>query len=167
MGPSDFTRRRNEVCVYTYPDCGQPEAPFEQLPVLTGKLSEDGRRLATARVDVWLALNAGLVPLAARIDTPFFAYFHGNDFLDPWIPYGFSPLERFERPYAAKLRHGLRRAAIRRALGSVRRILTNSHNTAGLIEDRLAVPHQQISVCPPRVDGAFFQRKRSGVGDRL
>lgn len=158
----------NDVAVYTVPGGGVPEAPFKQLPILSGDLTRDARRLSSAGVDAWLALNAGLIPLAPRLGKPFFAYCHGNDFLNPWLSCGHRWLERIRKPYAAAVRHPLRRRAIRRALTAVRHLLTNSDATAALLSERMGSREDRISVCPPGVDDRFFQERRAQPpGDRL
>ncbi len=148
----------DEVTVFTFPRDGLPAADFEQQPLLTGNLERDAELLRAQRVDAWLALNAGLVPLARKLESPFFSYFMGNDFLDPWIAYG-GPWERIQRPYAARLRHGLRRFAIRRAVPSLRGLFTISRNSAELIEASLGVDRRRLRIHPPGVGDAFFQQR--------
>ncbi len=149
----------DDVTAYVFPEHGLETGGVASRPVLTGRLARDARSLAGADVDAWLALNAGLVPLARGLEQPFFAYFHGNDFLSPWLACGGDWLERLRRPYCAPLRHRLRRAAIRRHTSAVRRIFTNSSRTAGLIEERLGVEGTRIQIAPPGVDDAFFQQR--------
>ncbi len=156
----------DDVVVYSFPRRELPAADFEQRPVLTGDLRRDAGLLGTGRVDAWLALNAGLVPLARKLVSPFFSYFMGNDFLDPWIAYGGS-WERLQRPYAARLRHGLRRAAIRRSIASLSGLFTISRNSAELIENRLGVDRRRIWIHPPGVGDAFFQPQSSRQPDLL
>ncbi len=152
-----------DVTVFTFPEHGIETRDLEQAPVLTGRLAHDARLLADNRtVDVWLALNAGLVPLASRLEQPFFAYFHGNDFLNPWLACGGDWLELIRKPYWASVRQRLRRAAIRRGIGPVRRIFTNSSQTAAVIEERLGVERRRIQVAPPGVGDAFFQQQVPG-----
>ncbi len=158
----------DDVTVYTFPQHGIEATGLKQLPILTGRLAHDARSLAgSGAVDAWLALNAGLVPLAQRLDRPFFAYFHGNDFLNPWLACGGDWLERIRRPYCARWRQRLRQAAIRRGLGSVRRIFTNSSQTAAVIVKRLGVERQRIQVAPPGVGEAFFQQQEPAGGASL
>ncbi len=149
----------DDVVVYCHPGRGLPEADFEQKPVLSDNLRRDAELLSGDRVDAWLALNAGLVPLARVVERPFFAYFMGNDFLDPWIPYG-GAWERFQRPYLAPLRHALRRLAMRRSASSLRGLLTISRRSAELIEACLGIERRRIQIQPPGVDQAFFQQTR-------
>ncbi len=127
--------------------CGRPHL---DLPVLAADEHE---------VDLWLALNGGLIPLAGKLTKPFFCYLHGNDFINPWLACGPRWLESFRRPYLADFRHHLRRQAIIQHLGRVRHVLTNSHQTAALIENRLGLPPERISVVYPGVNEAFFQPK--------
>ncbi len=156
----------DDVVVFTSPGRGLPDTSFEQRPVLRRDLRRDGELLRAAGVDVWLALNAGLVPLAEKVDEPFFAFFMGNDFLSPWIPYG-GPWERLERPYAARLRFMLRRRAIRRAARSLRGVFTISRRSAELMAAGLGIDHRRIRVHPPGVGEGFFQDHNGGSGDPL
>ncbi len=156
----------DDVTVFIPPRSGLPQADFEQRPVLIQDLREDAETLNAAGVDAWLALNAGLVPLAPKLESPFFAYFMGNDFLNPWLAYGGS-WERIRRPYAARLRSALRRAAIRRAIDSAHGLLTISRRSAELIEEHLGVAQRRIHLHPPGVGDAFFQERREGRTDRL
>lgn len=152
----------NPIRVYSFPIHGSVEPPASDWPILRriqGKPWLDLPLLAEdePQVDVWLALNGGLVPLAPHLSKPFFCYLHGNDFINPWLPCGPRWLESFRRPYLADLRHGLRRRAILGSLPAVRRLLTNSAQTAALIEQRLDIPQEQVSVVYPGVGEAFFQ----------
>ena len=156
----------DDVVVFTSPGCGLPEAKFQQQPVLKRDLRHDAELLRGADVDIWLALNAGLIPLAPRLEPPFFAFFMGNDFLSPWIPYG-GAWERLEKPYAARLRSFLRRRTIRRSTSSLRGLLTISHRSAELMVKSLGVEHHRIRVHPPGVDDAFFQDQRESRGESL
>ncbi len=156
----------DDIVLYCYPGRGLPDATFEQKPVLTGELRRDAEFLNADRVDAWIALNAGLVPLARLVEHPFFAYFMGNDFLNPWIAYG-GVWERFQRPYVAPLRHALRRLAIRRSASSLRGLLTISRRSAELIEAGLGIERRYIQIQPPGVDEAFFQQTRRGDGEAL
>lgn len=156
----------DEVTVFTLPEHGLPGADFEQRPVLRQDLRRDAELLRGAGVDAWLGLNAGLLPLAPKLTPPFFAYFMGNDFLNPWIPYG-GPWERIRRPYVARLRNRLRRVAVRRAIGSARGLITISQRSAELIEARLGTARSRLEIHPPGVDDAFFQNRGDGPADRL
>ncbi len=156
----------DEVILFTAPGHGLPAADFEQRPVLTLDRRRDANLLSDVGVDAWLALNAGLVPLAPMLDPPFFAYFMGNDFLNPWIPYG-GLWERIRRPYAARLRNALRRFAVKRAIGSVGGLMTISQRSAELIETHLGVEQSRIQIHPPGVDDAFFQDQANDPTDRL
>lgn len=135
--------------------------PHLDLPVL-----QDGDR----QVDAWLALNAGLAPLAQRLRAPFFCYLHGNDFVNPWLACGPRWLETFRRPYVADMRHALRRRRIARALPSIRHLLTNSHQTADLVVNTFDLPRDRISVVHPGVGEDFFQEadpRPEGQADTL
>jgi glycosyltransferase involved in cell wall biosynthesis len=148
------------VTVFTRAGNGLPHAKFTQERILTDDPAHDVHALSRFDVDLWLHLNAGLAPLAPRLRSPSFAYFHGNDFLNPWLPCGPAALERFKRPYAAIVRNPLRRAAIRRAASALRCVFVNSSRTAELVQQRLGVPASRVKVCWPGVDDAYFQDER-------
>ncbi len=156
----------DEVTVFTRPGHHLADARFQQQAVLSGKLAADARTLATAKVDVWLGLNAGLMPLATQLEKPFYIYLHGNDFLNPWLACG-GWIDLFAKPYCAPLRKQLRRAAIRRHEGSARGLFTNSHGTADAIKRHLGIPGHRIQVVPPGVDSVFFQSKETQRGQLL
>lgn len=151
----------DEVVVVTLPGHAVPGAGFEQHPVLTGRLARDAAALEGLPVDAWLALNAGLAPLAPRLTAPVFAYFLGNDFLDPWIAYGDGWLAAVERPYVAPLRKALRRAAVRRAVPALAGLLSISRSTTALLSRQLGVPRDDVALHPPGVDDAFFQAREA------
>ncbi|MEO1368686.1 MAG: glycosyltransferase family 4 protein, partial [Acidobacteriota bacterium] len=88
---------------------------------------------------------------------PFFAYFHGNDFTNPWLACGPRLLEAVKRPYASQIRHPLRRRAMARALPWVVHTLTNSEQTRSLIVERLPIAAEAVSVVHPGVGEVFFQ----------
>ncbi|MEM8994114.1 MAG: glycosyltransferase family 4 protein [Acidobacteriota bacterium] len=145
------------------------DGPWKRVGEVTGRRQRDLPPLlaleqSQAAPDVWLAMNAGLVPLAPHLRRPFFAYFHGNDFTNPWLACGPRVLEAVKRPYAAQIRHPLRRRAIARALPWVVHTLTNSEQTRSLIVERLPVAAETVSVVHPGVGDAFFQDGASGDG---
>ncbi|MEM1206232.1 MAG: glycosyltransferase family 4 protein, partial [Acidobacteriota bacterium] len=149
----------DEIILYTRPTHGLDDAPFEERRVLSPLPGDSLPELAAdePRVDLWLAMNAGLTPLAKGLHRPFFVYFHGNDFVNPFLACGPAWLERLRRPYAATVRHALRRRAIAAALPRVRGLFTNSHQTAALITDRFGVGRGRIQVAYPGVADVFFQ----------
>ncbi len=161
----------SDVDLVTLPDHALPSAEITQHPVLTGWLPRDAGFLANLasqhRIDAWLALNAGLAPLARRLETPCFVFFMGNDFLNPWISYGAGWLERFQRPYVAPLRYHLRRAAVRRAVPALRGLFSISRSTSQLMTQHLAVDPGEIELHPPGVDDAFFQPGTAGQDPTL
>lgn len=159
----------DEVHVHTLPGRGLEDAGCAVINSLSGDLWRDARALLAHEpgVDAWLATNGGLTPLAAELERPFFCYMHGNDFLDPWLACGPRWLEVLRRPYAAKIRHTLRRRAIRRCLSDLRHVLTNSHQTATLVHRRLGVSEDGVSIVHPGVADAFFQEQEPGGGDAL
>lgn len=139
------------------------EGPWQLAGHVTGRRRDLKTLIAMERSDdppdLWLGMNAGLVPLAPHLSRPFFAYFHGNDFTNPWLACGPPALEAIRRPYASKVRHALRRRSIAKALPSVIHTLTNSRQTADLIVDRLPAARQQVSVVHPGVGDVFFQER--------
>ncbi len=151
----------SDVVLVTLPNHRLSTADFPQHAMMTGWLPRDTELLnglaADHPMDAWLALNAGLAPLARRLDAPCLTFFMGNDFLNPWIPYGAGWLERFQRPYVAPLRYHLRRAAIRRALPDLCGLFSISHSTSRLMTQHLGVDPERIELHPPGVDDAFFQ----------
>ena len=144
------------VSVFTKRGLGSEELVSPEPTFLTANLLADSRALNDAEVDAWLALNAGLIPMARFLRAPYFAYVHGNDFLRPWIPCGPGWFERVRRPYAAKLRHSLRRRAIHRAIDLPRLVFCNSTRTAELLRMDAEVAADKIRVSPPGVNEAFF-----------
>ena len=105
----------DQVRVYSFPikspENKRSETPFPLITGIQGKPWLDLPLLAADEhhVDLWLALNGGLAPLAAGLQKPFFCYLHGNDFINPWLACGPRLFEALRRPYLADLRHGLRR----------------------------------------------------------
>lgn len=136
-------------------------------PAISGRPAADAALLRPLEkdFDAWLLMNAGLAPLAGHLRKPCFGYWHGNDFLEPWLACGPAWLERIRRPYVARLRHGLRRRAVKKAAGNLHHLFTNSRQTAALIADRMAVPAGRISVVPPGVGEGFFQQKPRPTGE--
>ncbi|MCG8456445.1 MAG: glycosyltransferase, partial [Holophagales bacterium] len=146
-------------CLPSASGSGPPAAePYPVERNLTGHPPTDARRLRSIpEPRAWLAMNAGLVPLAPHLSGPVFCYLHGNDFVNPWMRCGPRWLEALRRPYAARLRHALRRRAIRSRRASIRHFLTNSHQTAALARQRLGLAEDRLSVVYPGVGDAFFQ----------
>ncbi|MEO1088985.1 MAG: glycosyltransferase, partial [Acidobacteriota bacterium] len=147
------------------------DGPWTRVGEVTGRRHRDLPPLlaleqSRAAPDVWLAMNAGLVPLASDLRRPFFAYFHGNDFTNPWLACGPRALEAVKRPYAAQIRHPLRRRAIARSLPSVVHTITNSDQTKSLITERLPIPGDAVSVVHPGVGDAFFQARDARPGSQ-
>jgi phosphatidylinositol alpha-1,6-mannosyltransferase len=95
---------------------------------------------------------------------------HGNDFLKPWLACGPAWLEALRRPHLSRLRHRLRRGALRRNAGALTHAFTNSRNTRNLACAQLGLAQERISVVPPAVDDAFFSAPLAplrGSGDPL
>ncbi len=130
-----------------------------------------GRLEALPVPDVWLALNAGLAPLAGKLPGRLALYAHGNDFLRPWIACGPRSIERLRWPYVAPLRHALRRRAIGRALFDCAVLLANSRPTGDrlLALDRRAAgaePALEVEVVPPGIAASWFEEPLPEVTSR-
>jgi phosphatidyl-myo-inositol dimannoside synthase len=129
----------------------------EVHPVLERSLRRDSVSLRRIPVRGWLGTNAGLAPLSLALGAPAFFYCHGNDFLEPWIPYGHRLVEAVRRPYAARLRHAHRQKRVALGLARARHLFTNSRSTKSLLIARMQLPAPSITVCPPGVHHCFFQ----------
>jgi phosphatidyl-myo-inositol dimannoside synthase len=153
----------NEVIVCT---TDVPRATFSEFRVLTnlrGRTAADVAALqhVEADVDVWLAMNAGYAAIANKLSKPLTVYFHGNDFLNPWVvstPLLLRLLSKI--PLLGKTWYDQRRAHSQAQIGagimSTAKVLTNSFNTKALIHEHY--PHcQTVCVCPPGVEERFFQ----------
>ena len=77
-----------EVSVFTKRGSGDSGSRSREHSILTLDLDRDASLLEGIEVDAWLAMNAGMIPVVHSFSAPFFAYVHGNDFLQPWIPCG-------------------------------------------------------------------------------
>lgn len=150
--------RRDAVEVFSAPGHRIPDGTSR-----AGALSRrpwralDALQAAEHSIDLWLAMNAGLLPLARHLERPLVAYVHGNDFLQPWLACGPRWLEALRRPVAPRLRLPLRRRALAAALPHVAAVLTNSRQTKERFIAALGGPAQQVAVHPPGVDDVFFQ----------
>lgn len=154
--------RRDELTLFALREPNHLPKRVRWGGTLTGRIATDLPLLKALdpQLDCWLALNAGLTPLATVLRRPFFSYFHGNDFLNPWLACGPAFFEALRRPYLPELRHFLRRRAIKRGLRSVRHLFANSRQTAGLIARTMKIDRGAITVCPPGVDEDFFQERK-------
>jgi phosphatidyl-myo-inositol dimannoside synthase len=134
---------------------------FQVLDNLRGRTEDDVSTLNRVDVEMWLAMNAGYVAIASKLSKPLIAYFHGNDFLNPWIVSTplllrlLSKIPVLGRPWYSKRREHARRQ-IGMGIGSAVKILTNSSNTQALIHQYFP-QHRDIVVCPPGVEDKFFQ----------
>jgi phosphatidylinositol alpha-1,6-mannosyltransferase len=157
----------DEVSVYT--PSGRPLSPgaYRQRAIMTGRLVADAAALSSESVDVWVALNAGLLPLLPRLTGHRFVYVHGKDFLTPWISYGPAWLEAMPRPHVRIIRKALRRRALVAHRDAPLKYLTNSRQTAALAAERLGIDPGRIVVCPPGVEDRFFQPKEPAPATRL
>jgi phosphatidylinositol alpha-1,6-mannosyltransferase len=110
-------------------------------------------------------MNAGYVAIAEYLDKPVVGYFHGNDFLSPWVfprPLALRALSRIpmlRRP-AMRMIDRIGRARIQRGLRHTGKILTNSRNTEALVR-RLFPCASDIVVCHPGVEDKFFQAREA------
>lgn len=165
-GLAEGLARRDEIVVFTLA-AHQGCSPLVSPIALRGRPKLDAASLLPleGRFDAWLLMNAGLTPLAASLKKPCFGYWHGNDFLEPWLACGPGWLEAIRRPYAARIRHALRAHAVKKAARHLRHLFTNSRQTAALITGRMGVRAEQVTVVPPGVDEAFFQAKCRPEGD--
>lgn len=165
-GLAESLAQRDEVQVFTLKGLRSGSAAVSEV-VLRGRPAEDAKKLRPleGQFDAWLLMNAGLTPLAAELQKPCFGYWHGNDFLEPWLACGPSWLEAIRRPYAARIRHPLRRREVARSAPRLRHLFTNSRQTASLITAEMGVPGENISVVPPGVDPDFFQQQARPPGD--
>ncbi|MGA2427016.1 MAG: glycosyltransferase [Candidatus Acidiferrum sp.] len=135
---------------------------FQVLNNLRGRTEDDVSALNRVDVDIWLAMNAGYAAIARNLRKPLIVYFHGNDFLNPWIVSTPLPLKLLSKmPWVGQFGYGKRRDYARRRIGlgitSAVKILTNSSNTQALIREYYP-QYRDVSLCPPGVEDKFFQR---------
>jgi phosphatidylinositol alpha-1,6-mannosyltransferase len=154
------------VCTTRAP---RPEyGEFQIFNNLRARTEADVDALNRVDVDIWLAMNAGYAAIAHKLSKPVLVYFHGNDFLNPWIvstPFLLKVLSKI--PRVGKFWYAKRREyageQIRKGITSAAGILTNSSNTRELI--RRNYPQcVDIAVCHPGVEDKFFQTA-SGSSD--
>jgi glycosyltransferase involved in cell wall biosynthesis len=142
---------------------------FQVLNNLRGRTEEDVRALNRVDVDMWLAMNAGYVSIAKKLSKPLVAYFHGNDFLNPWVvstPVLMKILSKM--PVIGRAWYGKRRNLARKKIGlgirSTAKVLTNSTNTQALIRE--CYPQfGDIALCPPGVEDKFFQYRNGSASN--
>ena len=156
----------DDVSVFTQAWLGVKDAPFRQHRILHGALPHDLRELKKHSVDVWLALNAGYTAIAPAMSEPFFAYFHGNDFLRPYVGRRRRWLNAIGKVSSCRrirriVEQGIRRRDIRRGLLHTEGLFTNSRNTARLIAESYG---REAQLAHPGVDCRFFNH-RSLVAD--
>ncbi len=141
-----------------------PRPKYDQFQVLNNlraRTEEDIDALNQVDVDVWLAMNAGYAAIAKKLSKPLVAYFHGNDFLNPWIVSTPFLLRLFSKmPLAGQFWYGKRRDYAKKQIGmgiaATVKILTNSSNTRDLVRE--CYPESQdVLLCPPGVEDKFFQ----------
>ena len=69
-----------EVSVFTKQDSDRSDASGQKRAVLTLDLETDAALLEESKVDAWLAMSSGLIPIGESLSLPFFTYAHGNGF---------------------------------------------------------------------------------------
>jgi glycosyltransferase involved in cell wall biosynthesis len=137
---------------------------FQILNNLRARTDEDVKALNQVDVDIWLAMNAGYAAIAERLSKPVVAYFHGNDFLNPWVVSTPLPMKILSKmPLIGQFWRGKRRTYAQRKIGvgieSLADVLTNSLNTEEII--RVRYPQcSHVSLCFPGVEDRFFQDER-------
>jgi glycosyltransferase involved in cell wall biosynthesis len=136
---------------------------FQILNNLRARTDEDITALNEVDVDVWLAMNAGYAAIAEKLSKPVVAYFHGNDFLNPWVVSTPVPMKILSKmPLIGQFWYEKRRTFAQRKIGagieSLAAVLTNSSNTEAII--RQSYPTcAHVSLCYPGVEDKFFQNK--------
>jgi glycosyltransferase involved in cell wall biosynthesis len=155
----------HDVTVCTRRELGAMGHAFRLLQNLQGRTQADivALQAVDAEVDVWLAMNAGYTAIATKLSKPLVAYFHGNDFLNPWAVSSSLVSRAFGKiPVLRKVWQRRRcedgKAQIRAGLAATAKVLTNSKNTAALIRE--CYPEfANVYVCPPGVEERFFAGK--------
>lgn len=162
LGVAKVLSTTDDIVVFTRAGYGLEGAPFQQKPVICGDLSKDAELLRNEHVDAWLALNGGYVALAPHLSVPMFAYFHGNDFLTPWVFTRTSFVSLLRRlpyfwRYANSIETTLKHREIKNGARSAPHLFANSTFTSELLHTQLSVPKEKITVIYPGVNDAFFQ----------
>jgi phosphatidyl-myo-inositol dimannoside synthase len=163
---------RHKVTVCVPKDGAQPSTrQFETIANLRGKPDKDKKVLNELDVDVWLAMNAGYASIAGELSRPFAAYFHGNDFLAPWVALRSTRMKILRRiPLVRRILQGAinedARRSIKRGLLHCRAVFTNSNYTKALVRNHFG-EDRAVIVCPPAVKRAFLQsRKGASWGEQ-
>jgi glycosyltransferase involved in cell wall biosynthesis len=161
-----------DVTVFGPPGSVVDRPPFTLKRVLSGAVDEDLTVLAGEDVDCWLALNAGLLPLAASLRRPFFGYLIGNDFLNPWIGRRSCWAERIGAMRGCwrllpTLRRIDRRRQIHGGTRAARGLFALSSAVASVARSRFADSEHKLRVVPPGVADRFFQDRDTSAGDDL
>ncbi len=137
---------------------------FQILNTLRARTDEDANTLNRIEVDIWLSMNAGYAAIAGQLSKPIVAYFHGNDFLNPWVvstPIAMKVLSKM--PLIGQFWYAKRRTFAQRKIGSgmesLAAVLTNSSNTEAIL--RQNYPQcSHVFLCTPGVEDKFFQGER-------
>lgn len=118
--------------------------------------------LKNSSPDVWLFMDAGLTPVAAKIYGNKYAYFHGNDFLNPWWGDAWEFADVIKKTpclwrFSDKVRRARRKRQIYWSSKHVNMIFTNSFNTKRLIHSSMNISKEKIVVAHPGIDDKFFE----------
>lgn len=156
----------DDVIVWTRRDAEGPgpagAVELDVRPTLRRELCADGTDLAAEPRDVWLATNAGYVPLAASLSRPLAVYVNGNDLLKPWVWRRRRWLDSLETSTAVwrivePLRERLVARDLRRGLRAAAHIIANSGLTADLLAMRYPGNADRTTVVHPGVAPDYFQ----------
>ncbi|HYG88500.1 MAG TPA: glycosyltransferase family 4 protein [Azospirillum sp.] len=158
--------KAHRLTVVVPPGCGIDLPGVEVIDGLSNRMGPNRRLLETIQVDAWLTLNAALSSHAAHLRAPLFAYVHGKDFLDPWLPEPPHLLCRVRnglsrvpsaRPMLRVLQRRWRQRLIGRGLHSAIHVFANSGYTRRCCIDLFKLPETAVDVVPPGIDGRHLQ----------
>lgn len=180
-GLADAFSIDNEVTVYTQEKYSgvKFDARYTVKPILMGSIRADVGRLRREHCDVWLTLNAGYSCLSRHLDSPLFAYTHGNDFLRPWTDTLAYPEHVFvctlgRLPYFWRFKKSvsweLTRRRIAAGFADARMIFVNSRHIQELVVKTFPALNTPIVVSWPGVAEEFFETPYGEVtrhGDAL
>ena len=136
-------------------------------PVMQWQLAHDIPELERAPMDAWITLNAGLAPYSRRLAAPLFAYVHGKDFIQPWLPHPGRPVRLARHVLGEGLVRKWRRHEIGAGLRAARWVFANSEFSRGVCAGLYGLSGDRFSVVPPGVRPEFFQTSSSASDTRL
>ncbi len=136
-------------------------------PVMRWQASHDLAELEGDRTDAWITLNAGLAPYSLALSAPVFAYVHGNDFTQPWLPRPDRPIRLAGALCGEGVVRRWRTQQISAGLRAARWMFANSAFSRGLCARLYALPEERISVVPPGMRSEFFRTIDPGPSERL